>query len=173
MSLEPAATGAALLDQAIDLLDAIDDRAYDSTTPLFPGGTVGKHVRHCLDVSDAVFSGLREGTIDYARRRRDPGTETRRETARARLVEAREALLALTADDLDRLVRVRAEVEGAPDLWFSSSVGREASYLVSHTVHHFALVAGILRAIGIEPPRELGVAPSTLDHWRAHGVPVR
>jgi hypothetical protein len=40
-------------------------------------------------------------------------------------------------------------------------------FLLSHTVHHFALMALILRAQGADPGDDFGVAPSTLEHRRA------
>jgi hypothetical protein len=33
-------------------------------------------------------------------------------------------------------------------------------------VHHYAIVAIMLRAEGCEPGAEFGVSPSTLAHWR-------
>ena len=42
--------------------------------------------------------------------------------------------------------------------------GRELLFLISHTVHHFALIAFMLRSFGIEPGDKFGVAPSTLRY---------
>jgi hypothetical protein len=42
---------------------------------------------------------------------------------------------------------------------------RELQFLLSHTVHHYALMALILRLQGFNPAAEFGVAPSTLQHW--------
>jgi hypothetical protein len=50
-------------------------------------------------------------------------------------------------------------------------VGRELQYLLSHTIHHYAIIGSILRAQGVEPGPDFGVAPSTLRHWgKAGGV---
>jgi hypothetical protein len=65
---------------------------------------------------------------------------------------------------------VRAEDIGDPasaSAWSPSSVGRELQALLGHTVHHYAIIALLLRVEGIEPGEEFGVAPSTLAHWRA------
>ena len=37
-------------------------------------------------------------------------------------------------------------------------------FLLSHTVHHYALIGAILRLSGVEPPAGFGLAPSTLRH---------
>ena len=47
-----------------------------------------------------------------------------------------------------------------------STLHRELQFLVGHSVHHFALIALILRQEGFDPGREFGVAPSTLAHWK-------
>ncbi len=47
----------------------------------------------------------------------------------------------------------------------SSSLRRELHFLLSHTVHHYALIAMILARHGVEVEPDFGVAPSTLRHW--------
>jgi hypothetical protein len=51
--------------------------------------------------------------------------------------------------------------------WSRSTAARELQFLVSHTVHHYALIAFILRANGIDPGADFGVAPSTLAHRKS------
>jgi uncharacterized damage-inducible protein DinB len=53
-------------------------------------------------------------------------------------------------------------VPGEPDTWTRSTVARELQFLLSHTVHHYALVAIRLRLAGREPAAGFGVSPSTL-----------
>jgi hypothetical protein len=50
--------------------------------------------------------------------------------------------------------------------WGRSSAERELQFLLSHTVHHYALIALMLRTQGYEPGAEFGVAPSTLAYWK-------
>ena len=50
-------------------------------------------------------------------------------------------------------------------VWSRSSVLRELDFLRSHTVHHYSLIAMLLRLHEIDPGAEFGVAPSTLRHW--------
>ncbi len=60
-------------------------------------------------------------------------------------------------------VRVSASTEGA-EVRTRSSLGRELQFLVSHTVHHYALIAIASRMQGIWPKESFGVAPSTLKY---------
>jgi hypothetical protein len=71
----------------------------------------------------------------------------------------------LIGGHLEAEVLVRSEID--PDVWHSSSVGRELEYVLSHTVHHHALIAEKLAAIGVYIERHFGVAPSTLEYWKA------
>jgi hypothetical protein len=59
---------------------------------------------------------------------------------------------------------VRAE--GGED-WLPSTISRELQALSSHTIHHFALIAVILRLHGIFLDPEFGVSPSTLRYQAA------
>ena len=79
---------------------------------------------------------------------------------------------ALAGSDPTRPLEVRMEV--APEVpdaraCARSSLARELSYVLSHTVHHYALAAVLLRHQGVEPGPELGVAPATLRHWKESG----
>ena len=61
----------------------------------------------------------------------------------------------------------RASAGGGPaDVpWTASSLDRELQSLISHTVHHYALIAMLLRVSGRQPAADFGVAPSTLRYW--------
>jgi len=59
---------------------------------------------------------------------------------------------------------------GEPSSWSSSTVMRELQALLSHTVHHFALIGVMLQLNGFEIPEEFGVASSTLNRWRSAKV---
>ena len=42
-----------------------------------------------------------------------------------------------------------------------TSVGRELAFVMSHTIHHLAVIALLLRDLGIEVPPRFGYAPTT------------
>jgi len=156
-----------LLEQARDLVLKLDGEDFTSTLPGV-GSSAGAHLRHCLDAFDCLLDGHDGGRVDYDRRARDRRTETepiaaleRIETLRARLRDE----LAITSD---RSLAVRADEPGlAPqDGWVRSTLARELRALASHTTHHYALVAIVLRLRGVAIPERFGVAPSTWAHAR-------
>jgi hypothetical protein len=80
-----------------------------------------------------------------------------------------EKLRRLSPADFERQILVIGEESSGPldsQGWSNSSLARELEYLLSHTIHHYALIALALRLQGFEPGEEFGVAPSTLAYWK-------
>jgi len=161
----------ALLEQGADLAAGLEHESFVSPSSLAPGGSVGAHLRHVADFVAVFLRDLGDGAIDYDRRERDQRTECEPARARACLLALSAELRRLGPRDPDRAVTVRAEAPLMGGAWQRSTLGRELGSLLSHTIHHYALIAVLLRARGIEPPPELGVAPSTLAQWRAERAP--
>ncbi|MBL8168370.1 MAG: DinB family protein [Acidobacteria bacterium] len=152
-----------LLRQAADLLQQIDDRQYIAVPRGVTKSGIGGHVRHCLDFYSCFVRGLSAGRIDYDARVRNELLEHDRHAAQAQIAELIAQLQALSLEDEQLSVQVRMEGEPA---WSYSSIFRELQFLLSHTIHHFALVAMLLRLQGCEPAADFGVALSTLNHWQ-------
>lgn len=167
------AANAEVLQQGQALLAAISDEQFTQTQPpLFAYG-VGSHLRHCLDAYTVFLQGLSSGRVDYDARARDERLARDRQFAGERL---RQTLLELlervpVADEAADEAAGQKELQVRQDgpQWAASSVARELQFLLSHTVHHFALIALLLRWQGFFPPEEFGVAPATLTHWQTLG----
>jgi hypothetical protein len=174
---EEALTGECVrvLEQCAALLERLDAGLYADAGGAPAQSGAGGHVRHCLDFFNSFLEGLAAGRVDYDRRERDPLVERDPATASARLRFAAEELRAHEGADPDRPLLVKLEGADAEDetAWRRSSVGRELQFLSSHAVHHYALVALLLRLRGFEPGEEFGVAPSTLRHWRGRAANAR
>lgn len=159
-----------VLEQGLELLEQIDDRLYADACvfPLQSG--VGGHFRHCIDFCQSFLAGLASGRIDYERRERDALVERDRAFAATKLRIVISELRSLTGSCRDARVLVSLEGvaydSGESSRWCNSTIERELQFLLSHTVHHYALVALALRLQGFEPGEEFGVAPSTLKFWR-------
>jgi len=121
---------------------------------------VGPHFRHCIDFYHCFLDGAKRGEIDYDARARCPEVECSREAALGELVDIRERISRMEFAE-EHVVRV--QTRGG---WCGSTVRRELEALLSHTIHHYALIAVTLRWSGHPVPSDFGVAPSTLDHWR-------
>ena len=102
---------------------------------------------------------------------RGRGSARSRPCARRRASASGELLGGLTpvsAFALDAPVEIRLEsgLGDEAEQWSRSTVRRELQFLLSHTIHHFALIGLLLHQQGIDPGPDFGVAPSTLRHWR-------
>lgn len=160
-----------LVDQGIALLDALPPGFYAEVEDE-PGfrETLGPHLRHCIDAYLCLLDGLERGYVDYDARSRSRSVERSRQAALAALNDLREQLSNLDAPP-ERVLEVQIDVPGDGDHPpASSTLGREYQFLVGHTVHHYALIAMILRRRGFDPGAEFGVAPSTLRYWRDKGA---
>ena len=155
----------ALLEQGAELAADLELETFACPSALAPNGSVGAHLRHVGDAVASLLTGLENRSIDYDRRERDERTERDPVRARARLLALGAEVRRLETRDPALPLAVRAESSAVGDAWQRSSLARELGALLSHTVHHYALIAVLLRAQGVEPPQDLGVAPSTLAHW--------
>jgi hypothetical protein len=122
--------------------------------------SVGQHIRHCVEHYEEFLQAITEQReLNYEMRPRDLNVEIDpvesvrrieiiRDLLRAHVVECREILM------FDNGSRAPAR----------SSITREIQYLLSHTVHHFALIAVIASLGGMQVPHNFGVAPTTLTY---------
>lgn len=159
-----------LLGQGLALLESLDDDLYARPEPAVSSSGIGSHLRHVLDYYGRFLAGFAEGRLDYDLRARDARVETERAYASEQLRSLLEELRSVASTEpvparLAVKMDARDEGDAAPP-WSSSSVERELQFLSSHTVHHYALIAVILRLNGVEPDETFGVAPSTQRYWK-------
>jgi len=163
----------AVLRQGVALVRVLDSGAYTQNAPHLALSGVGSHLRHAVDFYERFLAPLESGVtgagpairIDYDARDRDPRMETDPQHALQvleRTIERLRAVIDHPAVVLGMTVQVRGD--GSP--WIESTVVRELQSIVSHTVHHYALIAIAVRAQGGTVDPEFGVAPSTLRHWK-------
>lgn len=158
---------AAALGQLADLAAALTDDQY-TRRPAAVGAAVGGHVRHNLDHVDALLRGLRAGHLDYDRRERGTAVERDRGEAVAAADRLRAELLAFPwAAAPPRLPLSALLAPDLPATEVQTTPEREVVFVLSHTVHHNALIAVIARLVEADPPADFGYAPSTTAHLRS------
>jgi hypothetical protein len=151
-----------VLHQMRTMIARLDDSDYAMPAPGRTTGGIGGHVRHCLDHVSALLVGARNGLCAYDRRRRGTEVETSRTAAIDAITEAMIGVLHLDAATLESEVFVETQLDPARAMVITrSSVCREVAFLVSHTIHHNAIVAQMLQARGIEVAPRFGVSPAT------------
>ena len=159
------------LEQGMDVIRPLEKSVFtNNANPYFSSG-ISRHFRHILDFYCCFTAGV-NSRIDYDARERSPDIENDQQSALRRAKKCIQELKALGSDTNEVLVRSSGPADTTTqndpgDCWIHSSVDRELLYLFNHTVHHFAIIAIILRIQGFQPDPEFGVAPSTLRYQDA------
>lgn len=155
----------AVLRQLEDLLDHLNDAQYRQKPVGIVNSSIGGHVRHCLDHVEALLRAIDTGELNYDHRERDTVVETSSRAAREVIHRLERQLLALWPDVLEHPLRMRTLLSPSlAPLDVATSVGREVAFVLSHTVHHNAVIDVMARTLGVPVPEKFGYAPSTLAH---------
>ena len=153
------------LKQGIALLERISQETYSESSDTVKGGSIGEHIRHNIDHYLSFLDGLAAPEIDYDARKRDPRIETDPQYAIENMQTIIQRLREINNDDGDKPIRIKMDSgSGAENSRSNSTPHRELQFLVSHTIHHYTLIAFLCRLKGIEPTAGFGVAPSTLKY---------
>ena len=156
----------ARLDELDSMLAALTPAIYRAQSGgEFMHASVGAHVRHCLDHLAALTDGLASGVIDYDHRQRGTPIELDPTLACAEITRLRAALAHAVELPHDRPVAIlcMAGREGQAQR-LASTLGRELAFVLSHTIHHQAMLRGMCVSLGVTMHNSFGFAPSTLAH---------
>lgn len=136
------------------------------------GGSIGAHVRHVVDHATALVDGLQSGTICYDQRQRGTTVEFESETGLTTIRQLCEALSQLRDRAVDEQVMVELILSAdAPPQRMPSTLGRELAFVLSHTVHHHAMMRFQAEQLGIGVAEWFGYAPSTIQYQKPRCVP--
>lgn len=156
-----------VLGQLCCLISQLDAQTYNTKPVTTYGGSIGGHVRHCLDHINALLQGTHGHLIDYEARQRGTDVETDPVVARTECERLDSFLAALPEGVGGQVVTTSILLTPAgPALCAPSSVAREIAFVLSHTIHHNAMIGGMVKALGGEVPVDFGVAPGTIGHQR-------
>lgn len=156
-----------LLNQLQDLLRQCTEEEYQ-----FPGdpgfqASIGDHLRHTLDHYRCFLEGLETGKVNYDHRNRESSLARDLDLALEELHRVAQSLEAIAGTKDGPLAIVPENLTDRP---LPSSRSRELAFLVSHTVHHCALIRPLCRRQELEVPESFGVAPSTLKFKASQGA---
>ena len=137
-----------LLEQAIQLISSLPVSLYSQCCKEVFSSSIGQHMRHCIEHYDELFIAQDEArAVHYHARPRNTEVETDPKVAVNRL--------RFICNQLDRMEGENVSLEvsdGGVAEPSGSSLSRELEFLVSHTVHHFALITVLANQFQIEVP---------------------
>ena len=151
-----------LLEDVAAIVMAVDAETYRARPFKQVSGSIGEHVRHCLDHIAALVASRSTPTLSYDTRERGTAVESDPAEALRRIVHIESALDQWTAHRLDEPIYVTAMISDSGETvsgW--STLAREIAFVSSHTIHHRALIGILLAYHGIAVAERFGYAPST------------
>jgi uncharacterized damage-inducible protein DinB len=151
----------AVLDDLADMLIRVSPQVYVARPAPGISGAVGEQVRHTLDHISAFLTAEPGGVLSYDRRQRGTAVETDLHAAIDETLRLRELAELESTRPLDEPIVVAAKISAssAAETW--STVGRELTFVLAHTIHHEAIIALLLAIQGVQVPPRFGYAPST------------
>ena len=166
-SVSAAAPLIAILEQLQGVVGCLRDEQYSMRPVGVVDSSIGGHVRHCLDHVRALLNAVETGELDYDHRDRGTPIESDRSAALHAIRVLHNKLLALGDGVLDQPIRlsVLLTADGEP-IDVGTTIGREMAYVLSHTIHHNALIGTMVKILGGWLPDRFGYAPSTLAHLK-------
>ncbi|MEO1261245.1 MAG: hypothetical protein AAFZ15_20750 [Bacteroidota bacterium] len=157
-----------IIEQMVELLEKLSIQQYGQPLQLFNGSSIGQHFRHIYDCYNCLYQGIEYGRVDYAKRERDALIETDPNHATGKFTELLTGVGALNEDQSVNIVADFSSELNASRPVVTSTIARELMYAYDHAVHHLAMIKMGLKEIcpNVEVNKNLGVAPSTVKHWK-------
>jgi len=159
----------ATLSQVDDMLENIEEAAYQQPLEIFSNSSIGQHTRHIIEFLQCLIGQSAAGVVNYDQRPRNAAVEVSP-------MQARKAIAAIK----DQL----PQCELGQSLLLESDYGlgkamihrtfttleRELVYNVEHAIHHMAIIKIGIRQLlpDFELPEGFGVAPSTIRYRKQH-----
>jgi uncharacterized damage-inducible protein DinB len=146
------------------LLQNLEEEHYRMQSPLLGNASIGQHIRHTIELAQALVTGYQTGVVNYDKRKRDTEIETNMAFAQSVLTTLI-AEIKLDNKDLQLIVTYNSTGD---ETKIDTNYFRELAYNSEHTIHHMALIRVALREMQLEiVDAQFGVAPSTLKYREA------
>lgn len=140
-----------------DLLKGVSSEHYCRESTMLGNATIGRHVRHVIELAEAAITGHEKGLINYDNRERNILIENQKEEA---IKHIQLLINGIQKNDAEVVLEV---MSGNETGYVKSSYLREVHYNTEHAIHHMALIRVALREFGIDNVNEeFGYAPSTI-----------
>ncbi|MEZ4805685.1 MAG: DinB family protein [Bacteroidia bacterium] len=146
------------------LLTRLSDQEYAKPLEVLSNASLGQHVRHIIELYQALIHGIESGVINYDNRKRDISIESQ-------VLVAKDSIDALILK-IDAISENKAiELKGNFSISDSdsathiqSTLFRELAYNLEHSIHHQALLKIGLKDLGLQHliHENFGVAAATI-----------
>jgi len=156
-------TNVLALQEGAKLLSVLEVGQYtEGFKPAFQS-TIGAHFRHVLEHYRCFFVQMESGRFCYDERERDGALECDSAYAEQTISQLTNLLTDFDQDQFEKSYTIDDEQSQGP---VPTTLQRELLFLQSHTVHHYAIIGAMTRALGSQPANDFGVAIATRSHQK-------
>lgn len=150
------------------ILNQVHESDYSKSLFVLEKGTLGKHVRHILEFYECLFMENSENIICYDDRKRNMVLE---ENIRFTSGYMDEILNKIEMVDINRRLLLKVKYEDT-EIIIESSLYREITYNIEHTVHHLAIIRIAVAAelSYIDLSGNFGYSDSTIQYLKSKAV---
>jgi uncharacterized damage-inducible protein DinB len=153
-----------VLRELADVVASVSRAQYTADDGVVPG-TIGGHVRHILDHVVTLLAAADCAELNYDHRERGTPIETDPAAAIDLIRGLERQALRLDPSVLLHPLDIPVMVCGdGTAVRTRSTFGRELTFVMSHAIHHNALIAAMLKLMGLNVPSRFGYAPATVAH---------
>lgn len=155
------------LSQCDDLVQCISGADYTQSNAI--SSSIGGHMRHILERYQSLLTGLAGIKVDYDTRNRDREIEANTDAALFSIASIASRLTELELEEFGNTrIKVRETVHYLGEaVEVSSTVERELMSLITHSVHHLAIIKLLAQQFGHQLDDSFGKAPSTIVFERS------
>lgn len=156
-----------ILQQLVEFISGLEPEQFSEPGSRYYTSSAGAHIRHILDHASTLVTGLTSGKMEYDVRDRGTPIEKNPAIALAEIERIITNLSTVTKSHmtLPAQVRILLSPDG-PIQDFKSSFGREVGFVISHSIHHNAILSAMKREWNGKTDGDFGVAPSTIAYQR-------
>jgi uncharacterized damage-inducible protein DinB len=150
--------------QLTHLLSELNDEDYSKPLAMLSNNTVGKHLRHILEMYHCLINNYDSGIVDYDKRERNSTLETNKVIAINSLQEILRSVI--NKEDKSLVLNTYYDYNAITPEKIQTNFHRELAFALEHCIHHMAIIRIAVESnfsyINVEP--SFGVATSTMRY---------
>ena len=152
------------------ILNQIKDEDYSRSIQLLKGGSVGKHVRHIVEFYECLLFNQKDNTVNYDERKRNILLEENLKYALDYITEIIDTIEKIETNK--RVILV--SIYNNESVSMESSLYREITYNIEHTVHHLAIISIAIPVHFdyIITSERFGYADSTIQYLKTQSIAI-
>lgn len=150
------------------ILSQIKDEDYNATLTTLKGASIGKHIRHIVEFYECLLFNNVDNTVNYDTRKRNLLLEENVKYTEDFITEIVDALIKIENNSRVLLIAKYQD----QNITMESSIYREITYNIEHTVHHLAIIsiAIPIHFNYIDLSENFGYADSTIQYLKSQQV---